>query len=94
MALRVLASAGGSAPLDQLLSTIPSLPRPLLDRLVARMIEHLDDLDGDADHEEPDLEDSFVLSWYTRALDGPGCPISDPGGGDVVDKPHDGESDL
>lgn len=31
---------------------IPSLPRPLLCRLVARAIEHLDEMDGD-----PDLED-------------------------------------
>lgn len=35
-----------------LLATIPSLPRPVLSRLVANMIDRLDDLDGD-----PDLED-------------------------------------
>jgi hypothetical protein len=42
-------------PLDILLSAIPGLPRPLLDRLVARMIEHLDAIDGDADHEPDDF---------------------------------------
>ena len=39
-------------PLDALLASIPSLPRPLLARLTARLIEHMDELDGD-----PDLED-------------------------------------
>ncbi|WP_156416975.1 hypothetical protein [Sphingopyxis sp. H050] len=38
-------------PLDLALDIIPSLPRPLLARMVARMIERLDELDGD-----PDLE--------------------------------------
>src|SRR5690606_4094015 len=38
-------------PLDLLLSTLPSLPRAALNRLVERAIDHLDELDGD-----PDLE--------------------------------------
>ena len=38
-------------PLDVALSALPSLPRPLLSRLVANMIEVLDEQDGD-----PDLE--------------------------------------
>lgn len=41
--------------LDQLapmLRVIPSLPRPVLARLTERLLERLDDLDGD-----PDLED-------------------------------------
>lgn len=41
-----------AAPLDMLLASVPSLPRPILARLAARMIERLDELDGD-----PDLED-------------------------------------
>lgn len=47
-------SLGGASalPLSLALSVIPSLPRPLLSRLVARAIERLDELDGD-----PDLED-------------------------------------
>jgi hypothetical protein len=37
--------------LDALLATIPSLPRPVLARLTARLIDHMDTLDPD-----PDLE--------------------------------------
>ena len=47
----------GSAPalpLSVALSVIPSLPRPLLARLVARAIERLDEIDGDCDVEEDD----------------------------------------
>lgn len=39
-------------PVEQMLSAIPSLSRPVLNRLVSKIIEHLDALDGD-----PDLED-------------------------------------
>lgn len=39
-------------PLDVMLSAIPSLPRPILARLTAKMIDRMDELDGD-----PDLED-------------------------------------
>jgi hypothetical protein len=38
-------------PLDVLLATIPSLPRPVLARLTTRLIEHMDEMDPD-----PDLE--------------------------------------
>jgi hypothetical protein len=52
------------SPVDQLapmLRMIPSLPRPILDRLVARMIERLDHLDGDPDLESTgeDDEDTY-----------------------------------
>jgi hypothetical protein len=40
------------APLDLALSVIPSLPRPVLARLVARAIERLDEIDGDPDAEQ------------------------------------------
>lgn len=45
------ASASPALPLDVLLSSIASLPRPILSRLTARMIDRMDELDGD-----PDLE--------------------------------------
>lgn len=46
-----------AAPLDVLLSALPSLPRPLLARLATRLIDRLDEMDGDADLEEGnDLE--------------------------------------
>jgi hypothetical protein len=41
-------------PLDDLLSVLPSLPRPLLNRLVANLIECMDEQDGDCDREDDD----------------------------------------
>lgn len=41
-----------ATPLDVLLASVPSLPRAILALLTARMIERMDELDGD-----PDLED-------------------------------------
>ena len=41
-------------PLEAALAMLPSLPRPVLSRLVTRMIEHIDSLDGDTDLEEDD----------------------------------------
>ena len=38
-------------PLCAVLGAIPSYPRPVIERLVARLIDHLDEQDGD-----PDLE--------------------------------------
>lgn len=69
----------------QLLAAIPSLPRAELSRLTDRLIDRMDELDGDADVEangdELDGtggEDDFVdhsANW----LGYPGCPVSDPG---------------
>ena len=36
-------------PLNVALAIVPTLPRPILSRLVARAIEQLDEMDGDAD---------------------------------------------
>jgi hypothetical protein len=44
------------APVEALLSIIPSLPRPALDHLIERMIDRLDQMDGDPDLEETDRE--------------------------------------
>ena len=41
-------------PLDALLAVLPSMPRPILTRLTARLIERLDELDGDEDLEDDD----------------------------------------
>ncbi len=43
-----------SPPLDALLAVLPSMPRPILTRLTARLIERLDELDGDEDLEDDD----------------------------------------
>lgn len=48
-----------AAPLDLLLGSVPSLPRAILARLTARMIERLDELDGDPDL-EPDYDDTSI----------------------------------
>jgi hypothetical protein len=37
---------------EQMLAAIPSLPRPMLARLVDQMIDRLDELDGDPDDED------------------------------------------
>jgi hypothetical protein len=44
-------------PLAAVLGAIPSYPRPVIERLVLKLIEHLDEQDGD-----PDLE----LTWPER----------------------------
>lgn len=89
-------SGGASAlPLDAALAILPSLPRPVLSRLVTRMIERLDEIDGDADCDEDDAEDAFGFSQLALGLmvdAGAGCLISDRaeeddhGGGDVGDE--------
>ncbi len=43
-------------PIEAVLSAIPQLPRPTLNRLVTRMIDRLDEMDGDPDL-EPDADD-------------------------------------
>jgi len=56
MATQLPASIGSASalPLATALAVIPSLPRPLLNRLVERAIERLDEIDGDANREEDD----------------------------------------
>ncbi len=76
------------APLDVVLSAIPSLPRALLARLVERAIECLDEMDGDPDLEDDDPagqadEDGIntgipIVVEQGLSLHGPGCPWSDP----------------
>ncbi len=71
------ASASPAMPLDLILSAIPSLPRPLLSRLTARLIEHMDEMDGDPDAEQ--TSDEGEPDFITKAPSGgPGCLISDP----------------
>ena len=70
-------------PADIALAIIPSLPRSYLERLVQRLVDHLDteDCDTDLEAEETDHsggEDDFSQIFH----DGPGCPISDPANDD------------
>lgn len=88
------------ASLNAALAMLPSLPRPVLSRLVTRMIQRLDEIDGDADCDEDGAEDAFGFSGLTQRIaaeSGPGCPIADYGeeddhsGGNVEDEgEHDG----
>ena len=41
-------------PLSAVLASLPSYPRPVIERLVARMIEHLDEQDAPTDELEDD----------------------------------------
>jgi hypothetical protein len=84
-------------PLSAVLGAIPSYPRPVIERLVIRLIEHLDAQDGDPDSEangdeldgSSGEEDIPIPSRSGRCvLSDPGCPISDPG-----EEEHDREDD-
>lgn len=92
--LRIIAGAQAITPFD-----LPALlgrkgaARELGDTIDA-LIAFMDDLDGDPDLEETDAEDSFAPSLRALAFaHGAGCSISDAGGGDIVDQPHDEEED-
>jgi hypothetical protein len=55
MALHSPAYGSASAlPLSAVLASIPSFPRPVIERLCARLIDHLDEQDGDSDVEDDD----------------------------------------
>jgi hypothetical protein len=73
-------------PADVALSLIPSLPRPVLERLAQRIIDHLDDLDPDPDVEangdESDYtgsEDDCCPMWASGTDMDAGCPFADAG---------------
>ena len=77
---------GSHMPLNVALAVLPTLPRPLLARLVANAIDLLDRQDGDADleHEVTEQDDE-------PEIDDPG-EEDDPGGGNAEDEgePEDG----
>lgn len=72
-------------PLDLILDAIPSLPRPLLARMVQRMIDRIDELDGDTDVEpNGDEQDGSYCAEDEHDMPcgmemAAGCPASDPG---------------
>ena len=71
-------------PLEAALAMLPSLPRPVLSRLVTRMIQRLDEIDGDPDCDEDDSEDAFAFSALVQSANesaGSGCDVSDPDAG-------------
>ena len=71
-------------PLDLILDAIPSLPRPLLARMVQRLIDRIDEMDGDTDVEaNGDEEDGSYRAEDEHDMPcgmemAAGCPVSDP----------------
>jgi hypothetical protein len=73
-------------PLSAVLASLPSYPRPIIERLVTRLIDKLDTEDGDQDVEcngdELDFnqaEDDFEEYSCSHVDMGAGCPVSDAG---------------
>lgn len=78
--MAVYVGRGHSLPADIALSLIPSLPRAHLEQLVQRLVDRLDEEDGDPDLEDAtDAEDDFSLSDDARDGwgSGPGCILAD-----------------
>jgi len=93
MATRPIDHGRASAlPLGLLAQSITMLTRSELEALTERLIDHLDEIDGDPDLEEDDPpgqcdEDEINTGSPSFAMHGqhdkgPGCPISDPDCGD------------
>ncbi|QQN73623.1 hypothetical protein [Croceicoccus sp. YJ47] len=62
---------------------IDHAPRSVIDSMLQRAIDELDEIDGDPDLEDAtDLEDDFMFSPRVTVSTehGPGCAISDAGG--------------
>lgn len=75
--------------LDAALRAIPALPPRLLYRFVARAIERLDELGGDPELEDATCAEDEGITWVAANYssgDYPGCPVGDPGGGNVDDR--------
>ena len=72
----ITASSPRATPIAQILSRFD---RKQLSAFITVAVDLLDVIDGDADQEEVDAEDSFALSpaaiYFTS---GPGCDIADP----------------
>jgi hypothetical protein len=68
--------------------------RAAIEAQIEHLIGLLDLMDGDCDLEDAtDMEDDFSLTAYALAFvegRGPGCEISDAGGGNVEDEPQMG----
>lgn len=78
-ALHIRIGRGASRlPADVALSVIPSLPRPVLERLAQSIIDRLDGMDGDPDFEPEETDHDRAEDELTIWHDGPGCPIADP----------------
>lgn len=82
MPAMLIAGRASALPLALLSQAIPHLSRHDLEDLTERLIDRLDQIDGDPDYENAsDLEDDFALNLRgpAGAIDGPGCECSDTG---------------
>lgn len=82
-------------PIHLIVQAIPKLSRHDLDALTERLIDRLDEVDGDPDLEDAtDTEDDVLSRFAIGYFDGPGCPIADtPEDGDTnEDEGHDEHS--
>jgi hypothetical protein len=62
-------------------------PRAAIEAAVETLVEVLNAMDGDLDAEDATgAEDAFEEHEERFGYDGPACPISDPGGGNVEDE--------
>lgn len=69
------------------LNAFPKLPpRARIEDAIETLIQILDAADPDTDFEETGAEDSF----QDHDCAGPGCPVADPGGGNIDDEGEDG----
>lgn len=83
-------------PASIALALIPSLPRRQLERLVQKLIDGMDEADGDTDREPEEDDHSHSEDDFAIALndDGAGCPFSDPDvGADDIGEPSGDEAD-
>lgn len=89
--LHAIRGGATALPLDALLATIPSLPRPVLARLVTRMIDRMDELDPDPDAEAGGWnERRNQAKWpRDRSLLNVTDAEEDDGDSCVTDSPHD-----
>ncbi|MEV5020721.1 hypothetical protein MRBLMA1_000519 [Sphingobium sp. LMA1-1-1.1] len=71
-------------------STFSPATRAAIEAEIERLIELLNFADGDSDLEDgTDSEDDFTFTPYALGYGerrGPGCEVSDPGGGNVEDE--------
>lgn len=89
------AGRASALPLALIAQAVPKLTRHELAALTERLIERLDEVEGDADLEDAlDTEDDVLSRFAIGYFDGPGCPIADtPEDGDTdEDEGHDEHS--
>ncbi len=84
MATRMNTGGPSGLPLALISQAIPKLSRRDLVGLTERLIDRLDEIDGDPDIEEDDPagqcdEDEINTLLHNRWATGAGCTISDPG---------------